>query len=267
MRAWPVLIGFGICIAAASPARAEPDAFELPPGFPPDLFRAPFELGPDWRPYPQGLPPPVSRRERKESAPARKPPSATQEQSQREAEAAERAAALKKAMAPQPSPSALRQQKLDALFERLKNAPDAETAKAIAASIEELWLKTPSDTASLLMQRAFLAVTQNHYPLALSILDKIIALEPDWAEAFNRRATTRFMADDIDGAMSDIERALKLEPRHFGALAGMGVILRREGFAGEALEAFKRALALHPQQPDLQALVERLTIEVEGQDI
>jgi tetratricopeptide (TPR) repeat protein len=105
------------------------------------------------------------------------------------------------------------------------------------------------------------------YPLALSLFDKLVALEPDWAEAWNQRATTRFLTGDTDGAMADIDRVIKLEPRHFGALAGMGMILQGAGLEKSALEIFKKALGIYPLEPDIQKLVEKLTLEIEGQDI
>ncbi|MGC2224734.1 MAG: tetratricopeptide repeat protein, partial [Methylocella sp.] len=131
---------------------------------------------------------------------------------------------LKQALAPKPAPEAMRKQMLDRLFDRLRIAGDPGDAQRIAASIERVWLQSDSDTANLLMQRATVSMQAGNYPLALSLFDKLVALEPDWAEAWNQRATTRFLTGDTDGAMADIDRVMKLEPRHFGALAGMGMI-------------------------------------------
>lgn len=180
---------------------------------------------------------------------------------------ADRAEQLKKALTSQPAPEARRKQMLDALFERLHKAGDPEQAQAIAASIERIWLQSGSDTANLLMQRATASMQAQQYALALSLFDKLVALEPDWAEAWNQRATTRFLTGDTDGAMADIDKVMKLEPRHFGALAGMGMILQGEGLDKRALEIFKKALGIYPLEQDIQKLVEKLTLEVEGQDI
>ncbi|MDQ6702781.1 MAG: tetratricopeptide repeat protein [Pseudomonadota bacterium] len=181
--------------------------------------------------------------------------------------AAARAGQLKQALAPKPAPEAMRKQMLDALFERLRNAGEPGDAQRIAASIERVWLQSDSDTANLLMQRATVSMQVRQYPLALSLFDKLVALEPDWAEAWNQRATTRFLTGDTDGAMADINQVMKLEPRHFGALAGMGMILQGAGLEKSALEIFKKALGIYPLDPDIQKLVEELTLEVEGQDI
>jgi tetratricopeptide (TPR) repeat protein len=174
---------------------------------------------------------------------------------------------LKKALAPKPAPEAIRKHILDRLFDRLRNAGDPGDAQRIAASIEHVWLQSDSDTANLLMQRATVSMQAGNYPLALSLFDKLVALEPDWAEAWNQRATTRFLTGDTDGAMADIDRVMKLEPRHFGALAGMGMILQGAGLEKRALEIFNKALAVYPLEPNIQKLVEKLTLEVEGQDI
>ena len=178
-----------------------------------------------------------------------------------------RAEELKRALAPKPTPETIRKQMLEALFVRLRNAADPGNAQRIALSIERIWLQSGSDTANLLMQRATVSMQARQYPLALSLFDKLVALQPDWAEAWNQRATTRFLAGDTDGAMADINQVMKLEPRHFGALAGMGMILQGAGLDKSALEIFKKALAIYPLAPDIQKLVERLTREVEGQAI
>jgi tetratricopeptide (TPR) repeat protein len=174
---------------------------------------------------------------------------------------------LKQALAPKPAPEAMRKQLLDGLFDRLRKAGDQGDAQRIAASIERVWLNSYSDTANLLMQRAMVSMQAGDYPLALSLFDKLVAFEPDWAEAWNQRATTRFLTGDTDGAMADIGEVVKLEPRHFGALAGMGMIMQGEGLEKSALKIFKKALGIYPLEPNIQKLVEKLTLEIEGQDI
>lgn len=156
---------------------------------------------------------------------------------------------------------------LDELFQRLGATTDAEEGKGIAGAIERVWLRSGSDTADLLMSRAVAAVQAKDTPLALELLDKVVAIEPGWAEGWNKRATVRFMADDMNGAMADIDRVLKLEPRHFGALSGMGFILERTGLDKRALEIFRHVLTIYPGLPDINKLVDKLAPEVEGRDI
>lgn len=180
---------------------------------------------------------------------------------------AAKAEALKKAMAPHSSHAALRGQMLDVLFKQLSAAENPDEARAVAAVIEKIWAQSDSDTASLLMERAAAAMSTRQYPLALQLFDKIILLQPTWAEAWKNRATLRFLADDLDGAMADIEQVLKLEPRHFGALAAAAVILRKEGLDKNALAAFRKALEINPQQPELRSIVDKLEVEVDGRGI
>jgi hypothetical protein len=156
---------------------------------------------------------------------------------------------------------------LDELFKRLGATTDADEGKGIAGAIERVWLRSGSDTADLLMSRAVAAVQGKDLPLALELLDKVVAIEPDWAEGWNKRATARFMASDMNGAMADIDRVLKLEPRHFGALSGMGFILEREGLDKRALEVFRHVLTIYPGLPDIKKIVDKLVPEVEGRDI
>jgi tetratricopeptide (TPR) repeat protein len=172
-----------------------------------------------------------------------------------------------KKLSPSPRTSAVQSRMLDDLFARLQRAPDQSEAQALALAIRHLWFQTRSDTASLLMQRALKSIQESRYPLALSLLDKIVTLEPRWAEAWNQRATARFLADDAEGAMADIDQVMKLEPRHFGALAGMGAILQRDGQDKQALQIYSKSLSIYPLQPDLQKAVEKLKLTVQGRDI
>ena len=96
------------------------------------------------------------------------------------------------------------------------------------------------------MQRATASIEAQQYPLALSLLDKLVAWEPDWAEAWNQRATVKFIIGDLDGAMADINQVLKLEPRHFGALSGRVLIYLQQGKRDLALMDMIKALAIDP---------------------
>ncbi len=181
--------------------------------------------------------------------------------------AEEQAAAIRKALAPKPSLSVARRHTLDDLYGKLAAASDADEAKGLATLIANIWMRSGSDTANLLMQRAAKAQATNAYPVALDLLGKVVELQPNWAEAWNRRATVRFLAGDLDGSMADVEHVLKLEPKHFGALQGMGMILQRTGFDKQALEVYRRALAIYPHQPELKETIDKLTLQVEGQGI
>ncbi len=156
---------------------------------------------------------------------------------------------------------------LDELFERLAAAGSPAEARPIAQQIERRWLRSGSDTADLLMIRALEAMKNADHPLAVEILDRIIALRPGWAEAWNKRATVFFMMGDTVRARVDIAETLKREPRHFGALFGLASMLMRDDEKKAAYEAYKKAHALYPQFAPVREALERLRPDVEGRDI
>src|SRR5688572_9353715 len=114
---------------------------------------------------------------------------------------------------------------LDRLFEALKIAPDDESAKYIENRIWAIWLASGSDTANLLMSRVKSAIDGKDVDLAIKLLTAIIDIKPDFIEAWNRRASLYYMKREFSRALGDIREVLAREPRHFGALAGLGIIL------------------------------------------
>jgi tetratricopeptide (TPR) repeat protein len=156
---------------------------------------------------------------------------------------------------------------IESLFERLSGAKDEDEARGIATLIERRWSRSGSDTADLLMSRAGEAFRDKEYGLSIELLDRILALKPDWAEAWHRRATAFYLLDDPVRAMSDLQQAIAREPRHFGAWAGLGHILMASENKKGALEAYKRAFALHPHMEKLKDLIERLKPDVDGIDL
>lgn len=158
---------------------------------------------------------------------------------------------------------------MDSLYERLLKANDEKEAKRIADLIERRLSRSGSDTADLLMSRATDAIGEKDrdLPQAIELLDRIIKLEPKWAEAYHRRATALYLAGDLERAMSDVSAALAIEPRHFGVLAGAGQMFMAEGYGKRALDMIRKALALYPQQPSLKEMEEKLAVQVDGRDI
>jgi tetratricopeptide (TPR) repeat protein len=156
---------------------------------------------------------------------------------------------------------------LDELFERLGKAKDEAEAKGIASLIERRWARSGSDTADLLLSRASQATAKKEYPLAIELLDRVLALEPNWVEPWYQRATAFYLLDDPASALADIRQVLTREPRHFGAWVGLGHIFMASEDKPRALEAFRRALKIYPQLPSVQTMVERLAPEVDGKDL
>jgi len=160
-----------------------------------------------------------------------------------------------------------RTKNLDFLFEALKAAPDADSAKLVEGRIWALWLHSGSDTADLLMTRVKTAIEGKDNSLAIELLTAVIGLKPDYVEGWNRRATLYFANKDYGKAVADIREVLAREPRHFGALTGLGIIMQEFGQDKLALEAFRRALAVNPHLPKIPEFVKTLSEKVEGRDI
>jgi len=158
-------------------------------------------------------------------------------------------------------------QNLDRLFDALKIAPDEESAKYVENRIWALWLAEGGDTSNLLMGRVKTAMEKKEFDVALKLLGAIIDLKPDYVEAWNRRATVFFNTKDYGSAIADIREVLAREPRHFGALSGLGMILQELGDDKHALEAFRRALAVHPHLAKIPEMVKKLEEKVEGRGI
>jgi tetratricopeptide (TPR) repeat protein len=156
---------------------------------------------------------------------------------------------------------------LDFLFGALKAAPDEASSKHVEARIWALWLQTPSDTAALLMMRAKAAMDAQQMDVALKLLDAVVKLRPDYVEGWNRRATLYYLRNDYVRSLEDIQQVLIREPRHFGALAGLGMIMQDLGDDKRALDAFRKALAINPHLEKVPELVKTLSEKVEGRDI
>jgi tetratricopeptide (TPR) repeat protein len=156
---------------------------------------------------------------------------------------------------------------LDFLFGALKAAPDQASAKHVEGRIWALWTQTSSDTTMLLMVRAKTAIEKKQPDVALKLLDKVVRLKPDYVEGWNRRATLYYLQNEYAKSLSDIREVLKREPRHFGALAGLGMIMQEVGDEKRALDAFRRALEINPHLDKLPDMVKTLTEKVEGRPI
>jgi tetratricopeptide (TPR) repeat protein len=156
---------------------------------------------------------------------------------------------------------------LDTLFDALKIAPDDDSARVIEEHIWAVWVVSGSDTCNLLMGRVKAAADDKDYDLAVKLLDAVIELNPDYVEAWNRRATVYYLEKDYGHALADIREVLSREPRHFGALAGLGVILQELGDDKHALDAYRRALAINPHLEHIPDVVKSLTEKVDGRDI
>ena len=150
----------------------------------------------------------------------------------------------------------------DRLFRFLAEARDEAEARAMEDEIWRHWMLAPDTAAADLMARAMERRGSYDFAGAVAILDELVALAPDWAEGWNQRATIRFMQGDFTGSLADIEETLQREPRHFGAMAGMALILTQQGRNQQAQTILREAVEIDP------FLRERaLIVPVPGKDI
>ncbi len=156
---------------------------------------------------------------------------------------------------------------IDFLFQALKAAPDETTAKAIADRIWSLWLASGGDTTNLLMSRVRTAIEAKELDLAVQLLDSVVEFKPEYIEGWDQRATVYYLKKDFERALTDLAQVLSREPRHFGALFGLGIIMQEFGEDKRALEVYRRALAIDPHMQRVPDLVKTLSEKVEGRDI
>ena len=156
--------------------------------------------------------------------------------------------------------------KLDGLFERLKTAGEGEAGR-IETEIWIEWSKSGSPALDLLLQRGRDAMDLGDIPAAIEHFTAIIDHDPNFAEAWNARATAYYMAGEFGPSVADIGTVLTLNPRHFGALSGLAMILEETGKPERALQVYRAAIAIHPHMEGAAEAIERLEKEAEGQEL
>jgi tetratricopeptide (TPR) repeat protein len=199
--------------------------------------------------------------------PAEQPPAARPQRGPQQNRGAE--------VAPGPGPeqrgeaaaAATRRSLLDQLFAKLKETQDRAEATALDQAIGTIFARTGSPTIDLMMDWAMEETARNQRGRARDYLDTILTLDPNHAEAYFRRAQLSLVARDTAKAVADLERAIALEPRHYGALVVLGSIMRELQRDREALAAFRAALDLNPHIVGARRLVEQLGERVDGRGI
>ena len=156
------------------------------------------------------------------------------------------------------SPAEQRADRLDQLFARLHRAKSSDAAQGPEHDIWGLWMTSDSATADALLGQAARAMNDGAYEPSRRILDTMVQTYPTYAEAWNKRATLNFMEERLDESLADIEHVLALEPRHFGALSGKGLVLRKQKKYSEALAAFQDALAINPNMATIKDAIKAL---------
>lgn len=161
-------------------------------------------------------------------------------------------------------PPPTREERIDTLIETLQTAENDRQVRQAEQSLLRLWMESDSDTIDLLMRWAADAVQSKRYSRALDFLDRVVIMQPDFAEGWNKRATVHFLMEEYGRSLDDIAHVLALEPRHFGALSGLGMILQSMEETERAKIAFEQALAVNPHLDDVREALETLKQVDEG---
>jgi tetratricopeptide (TPR) repeat protein len=156
---------------------------------------------------------------------------------------------------------------LDDLFTALRRAHDPVTAAPIEAQIWDLWIQHEDPAANRLMVRGLQQESANDLNAAVATFTQLIELKPDFAEAWNRRATLNYLLGNYAKSKADIDQVLKLEPYHFGALSGLGLVYLAQGNYFEARRAFEAALEVNPSMEGVKENLRQLDQLLEKQTI
>ncbi len=153
-----------------------------------------------------------------------------------------------------------RDPRLPALFDRLGAGVGETEAEALQSSIWRTWMQSDDPTVSALMTRGVAAMSQRLYSAALAVFDEMTTIAPEFAEGWNKRATVNFLMGDFPGSVADILRTLELEPRHWGALAGLGQIYLLLDEPEAALKPLRRALIVNPHLDGVREMISQAEV-------
>ena len=165
------------------------------------------------------------------------------------------------------APTPIGKASLDAaapLLDQLKLAKSMPEAMALEGKIWEAWMTSGDAKIDGMVQQSVALMRMQMFDESLAILDGVVAKAPDYAEGWNRRATLLYMMQDYGRSLADIQKVLTLEPRHFGAISGLGLISMVKGDKAAARDAYKKVLEIDPNNPNAKASVEQLEKELQG---
>ncbi len=157
--------------------------------------------------------------------------------------------------------------RLPALFDRLEAAPSAEAAAEVEQAIWSIWHVSGNQEIDRMMAAGLHAMARRDFRRALAAFDEITRNAPGFAEGWNKRATIHYLIGRFAESRSDIARTLALEPRHFGALSGLGLVHLALDEEEEALAAFDRALEIHPNMAGADTHIRALRDKLRGRGI
>jgi len=157
--------------------------------------------------------------------------------------------------------------RLDGLFERLQVTNDKVEAASIERRIWRIWMQSEKEDLNVLMRQGTAAMSSRDFGLALKSFNALIQLAPTLAEAWNKRATLYYLMRDFDASIADVKQTLALEPRHFGAIVGLGLMYDQLGDQPAALRAFREGLKINPHMAAIREKSEKIARELKDRNI
>ena len=148
--------------------------------------------------------------------------------------------------------------RLETLFITLSSSSDKQVIRATESQIWDIWFAHPNSDVERLMQIGVQRMNANRQSEAMIIFSQLVENFPDYAEAWNRRATLHYILGNYQESIDDIERVLSLEPRHFGALSGLGLVYLQLDQLRKAKEAFEDLIEVHPNSPNARENLRRV---------
>jgi tetratricopeptide (TPR) repeat protein len=149
--------------------------------------------------------------------------------------------------------------RLNELFATLSSSSDLTTIRSTENEIWEIWFAHPNNDVGQLMQMGVNRMSGNRQPEAMLIFNQLIGSFPSYAEAWNRRATLHYVLGNFEESISDIENVLSLEPRHFGALSGLGLVYLQMNQLAKAKQAFEALIEVHPNSPNARENLKKIS--------
>ena len=136
--------------------------------------------------------------------------------------------------------------RLNNLFKKLNETENQDEIKDLISDIWNIWYEVDDPKVIEYFEKGIQAMNLRNYPLAIRFFNNLIEEDPNFAEGWNKRATVHFMMGNFDQSMQDIIKTLELEPRHFGALDGMGLIFIHLGQFKQAIDVYDKMLEIFP---------------------
>jgi len=142
--------------------------------------------------------------------------------------------------------------------------PDARVRQAAEEAIWQVWGRSGNQATDRLFERGLTQMQSGDLPAAVETFGRVIGMNPDFAEGWNKRATIYFLLGEDDLSLKDCAEVLKRNPQHFGVLSGYGQIYLRKGDLERALDYFRRALTINPNMQGVRnsiELIEKVLVE------